>query len=570
MAALHLSLVDAEQQLRFAERQEEEADAMLLLAQRDAEEMRARNLQLREENALLRQRLTPKRSVRRDLAENAGFADVYDWVCEIGNLSDVASEGWAVHFSQPFLSSLSEEERRLVMGTEEELALSREVDASGDVEGQSRDGAVRAVRGSIAFPQEEEEEEEEAEEAVRGVGWDGAVVAVLGLFDKGKTFVLNHLTESQLPSGKKVSTKGLSFKHVRVEGTKFIVLDSEGSYAPVKVENDRSVVEKEMSEHFIRDVIFQLADYFLCVVNDFTSLDQRYLDKLTRNLQNSKRKVFKEVIVVHNCKTVMEQSVLEYIFQSQVTHVYGRGRLHSTRVAAVNPSTEQLEERDVQWFKTDSSRHVLLANEDCELGEQTNPWVFALLKFWLKAVFVPVNRKISVLQSVLQSCNLRLSSYFKAHPDLTITNTEDPLVKKIRTRRRTESDEHKSSSMRLQQTSVDASGLMLTRPNSFVPAVDIVKEKTYTVYMDVPGMTKEDIRLSRQNVTTIVKGCRMPPYPEMQVQKLVKLERKYGEFTQAFKVPQEYERKWHSVEVRNGVLKITFRPDTDEESLAIE
>ena len=31
----------------------------------------------------------------------------------------------------------------------------------------------------------------------------------------------------------------------------------------------------------------------------------------------------------------------------------------------------------------------------------------------LQAVFVPVNRKFSVLQSVLQSCNMRLSSYFK-------------------------------------------------------------------------------------------------------------------------------------------------------------
>ena len=86
-----------------------------------------------------------------------------------------------------------------------------------------------------------------------------------------------------------MSTKGLSFKHVDVEGTKFIILDSEGSYAPVKVlvrvrvrvssptptptpspspspdpepepdpdphqvENELSVVEKEMSEHFIQD-----------------------------------------------------------------------------------------------------------------------------------------------------------------------------------------------------------------------------------------------------------------------------------------------------------------------------
>lgn len=59
------------------------------------------------------------------------------------------------------------------------------------------------------------------------------------------------------------------------------------------------MVEKEMSEHFIQDVIFELADYFLCVVNDFTSLDQRYLDKLTRSLQNSK-KVFKEVRLIRS------------------------------------------------------------------------------------------------------------------------------------------------------------------------------------------------------------------------------------------------------------------------------
>ncbi len=61
-----------------------------------------------------------------------------------------------------------------------------------------------------------------------------------------------------------------------------------------QVENELSVVEKEISERFIQDVIFDLADYFLCVVNDFTSLDQRYLDRLTRSLQNSK-KHFQEV-----------------------------------------------------------------------------------------------------------------------------------------------------------------------------------------------------------------------------------------------------------------------------------
>ena len=243
-------------------------------------------------------------------------------------------------------------------------------------------------------------------------------------------------------------------------------------------------------------MIFELADYFLCVVNDFTSLDQRYLDRLTRSLQNSK-KVFQEVIVVHNCKTVMEAEVMQHIFESQIMHVYGKGKLQTTRIAAVNRLTNELEEHDVQWFKTDFSRHVLLANEDCELGDRTNPWAFALLKNWLRSAFVPVNRRFSVLQSVLQSCNARLSSYFKVHPELIVDTTDDRRVKLIRARAR----QHQ---MRLQQTSIDASGLLLMRPNHFLPHVDIVKDKDYTIFLDVPGMTKEDIRLSRQNVTTIV------------------------------------------------------------------
>ena len=123
--------------------------------------------------------------------------------------------------------------------------------------------------------------------------------------------------------------------------------------------------------------------------------------------------------------------------------------------------------------------------------------------------------------------------------------------------------------MRLQQTSIDASGLLLMRPNHFLPHVDIVKDKDYTIFLDVPGMTKEDIRLSRQNVTTIVKGMRVQPYPELQVHKIERSERTYGDFTLTFAIPQEYERKWTSMILEKGVLRIVFKPDADEESLVL-
>ena len=47
---------------------------------------------------------------------------------------------------------------------------------------------------------------------------------------------------------------------------------------------------------------------------------------------------------MHNCKTVMEPEVLQHIFETQVTCIYGQGKLQWTRVAAISPLTGQLEE----------------------------------------------------------------------------------------------------------------------------------------------------------------------------------------------------------------------------------
>ena len=69
-------------------------------------------------------------------------------------------------------------------------------------------------------------------------------------------------------------------------------------------------------------------------------------------------------------------------------------------------------------------------------------------------------------------------------------------------------------------------------------------------------------------MTTIIKGGRSAPYAELQVV-VEKAERKYGEFTQTFKVPEAYERRWSECTVSNGVLKMTFGPDTDEENLPL-
>tara|TARA_B110000503_G_C6780029_1_gene262866 strand:+ start:234 stop:386 length:153 start_codon:yes stop_codon:yes gene_type:complete len=45
-----------------------------------------------------------------------------------------------------------------------------------------------------------------------------------------------------------------------------ILLDTAGSYSPVKIVNEFSIIEKEATELFILDLVFEMSDYFICVV----------------------------------------------------------------------------------------------------------------------------------------------------------------------------------------------------------------------------------------------------------------------------------------------------------------
>ena len=260
-----------------------------------------------------------------------------------------------------------------------------------------------------------------------------------------------------------------------------------------------------------------------------------------------------QVIVVHNCKEVIDEETLHYVWETQVTAIYGSGTMQSTKVAAQDPLTMELVEKTVGWFKTPFSRHLLLANADSDLGEQMNPWAFSLLRYWLKSVFVPVNRDFSVVDAVVHYSNLKLANHFKSHPQLMLVQTPEPNVCFVR------SCSAQPEQLRLQQLSVDASGIMLARPDNYLPPVDIIKDHdgSYRVYMDIPGMTRENVKLSRQNVVTIVKGSREPEFTQREMATSVaRQERKHGDFTMTFRIPEEFQRKWDTCQVDNGVLCI--------------
>ena len=63
-----------------------------------------------------------------------------------------------------------------------------------------------------------------------------------------------------------------------------------------------------------------------------------------------------------------------------------------------------------------------------------------------------------------------------------------------------------------------------------------------------------------------MKGSRECDFTERQLATgVTRQERKVGDFTMTFRIPEQYQRKWHSCTVEDGVMCLKFLRDHDEE-----
>ena len=149
------------------------------------------------------------------------------------------------------------------------------------------------------------------------------IVAVVGLFDKGKTFLINKLFGKNLPSGKKCPTTGISF--LWIEDLEMLVLDSAGVQRPVSQCDGafQSIQDARATESFMFEMISRIADYMIFVVNDFTWFEQEYVSMLHRKYEQMLRHT--ELIVVHNLRDTYEAEEAKDLFDQQIKKCYKGG-----------------------------------------------------------------------------------------------------------------------------------------------------------------------------------------------------------------------------------------------------
>jgi HSP20 family protein len=103
------------------------------------------------------------------------------------------------------------------------------------------------------------------------------------------------------------------------------------------------------------------------------------------------------------------------------------------------------------------------------------------------------------------------------------------------------------------------------------PEVDISEEPDhYRIKADVPGMNKEDIKISVENGILSISGEKKDERSENKSGTYHHFERSYGSFLRSFKLPDNVDDTSIDASYKNGVLEVALRKNEKAKPRSIE
>lgn len=101
--------------------------------------------------------------------------------------------------------------------------------------------------------------------------------------------------------------------------------------------------------------------------------------------------------------------------------------------------------------------------------------------------------------------------------------------------------------------------------DGFKPETDVfLDEGNLIILIDLPGMSKKEIKLSLKNSTLTISGERKPITSESF--EIIKTERSFGRFSRAFSIPENVNSAEIKATFSQGVLKIVIPKNDSVES----
>lgn len=235
------------------------------------------------------------------------------------------------------------------------------------------------------------------------------IVGVIGNGNKGKSFILQKISDSKLISGYSVKTEGLSLLYPTNIKRNIICLDTAGQETPLK-DPDRNTLfvnkseeevleilsekarDRQLIELFLQSFVIQESNILIAVVGQLTNSDQKLLNRIKKESKQQNKLLF----IVHNLNTlVYQKEIVDYI--ENVLEKSLTFKLSKTNFINLTEDKETKEEKNTIFYteedcynQTEEEEddegpsntvvHLVIAFEDSEAGNYYNQPVYDYLK----------------------------------------------------------------------------------------------------------------------------------------------------------------------------------------------
>jgi len=232
-------------------------------------------------------------------------------------------------------------------------------------------------------------------------------VGIVGMYNRGKTFILNSLIGGDLLAGTIHHTKGLSVIAPEEEG--IIYMDTAGQNMPVTADEE-AFKDRLLSEKFLRDMVMELSDVIIVVINQLTLDDQQYLQVLRKHADKlysqKETDVKKSFIIIHNFKHIHDEKQIRGLMKKELEDC-----ANTTEVSETEPK--------MTWWREQKTnfKHLIMVKHNTPLADKWNKPGFEFIKMHLKAQTKTLTEEklsVPILNSFLRFTRQKLPWYFQA------------------------------------------------------------------------------------------------------------------------------------------------------------
>ena len=116
----------------------------------------------------------------------------------------------------------------------------------------------------------------------------------------------------------------------------------------------------------------------------------------------------------------------------------------------------------------------------------------------------------------------------------------------------------------------DESGQEMLRAADWSPSADITEtDAAYLIKAEIPGVQKEDVKVTVQDGMLMMQGERKMEKEE-KGKKFHRIERSYGSFVRSFRIPDDADENSVKAEFKDGMLNVTLTKSAKAKSKSID